>query len=108
MQRLVFAAATVFGLSSVAAAGAYDGAWIGQAKSSSCGTRDITMTVTGNSVLGTAGGGPLRGTIDASGNGTLLAAKGGHAFTVSFSGDKFELHGEGTCGHIDAFGQRSK
>ena len=44
--------------------------------------------------------------LDATGNGSLHTVKSGRQSTVTFTGDKFELHGDTECGSVDGTGTR--
>jgi hypothetical protein len=92
----------------VANASQYDGKWVGQGQSSNCLATTVTLTVADGTLSGgTSAGGQFYPTKIGPDGRATLQTKNGRTFSVSFSQDKFELHGAAQCGQLDIIGHHA-
>lgn len=107
MLVVAIACATLAVTETANSASPYDGNWRAQS-TGTCGPHDLTVIVNnGNVSLGIPGVGTYSGAVDANGKSTIIGRNSGRSLSVTFTGDTFELHGDPSCGHLDAIGHRS-
>jgi hypothetical protein len=107
---LAAVAIAVVPLATAIAGNPYDGTFSGPLQPGKCGTLTLTLTVTDSKAVARIPGvAAYGGTLDSSGRGTLLTlgVRSPRSFSVAVSGDKFEFHGDASCGRIDVIGQRT-
>jgi hypothetical protein len=92
------------------AAGAYDGTWTAKETSGGCAGTVVTVTVADNVASANWTGAKTASfhgkSIDADGTVSWTGRSGGRTTKLIFSGNKFDMESNASCGHLSVTGGR--